>query len=255
MSNTSLVLGLEGDISLSQFAAAVSHFHNLVIYLSDDVAGDTQIIWDVEDLQVGSAIISVAGRADAEEPILQVVSAFELVGQALQESQPIPFSKAVAKEAKAITELIDQGMKAIRFGTARMEAIILTVWMMRENINTKPMIAFGTVKGRVQSISNRGKSRFTLYDSVFDKPVSCYINDDQNAIFADIWDKNVVVTGQITRQPDSGQPVSVRDISNIDVVPSIVAGSYRQARGILAGIDDPLEPADVSIRRLRDANN
>ena len=254
MPDTTLVLALEGDVRLDQFSEAVSHFHKLLLQLTQEVAADTKIEWDLEDLQYGSAIMAVAGRADTDEPVLRVVTAFEDVGQSLQRHEPIAFSRHVAREAEALTKLISGDIKAVRLGTAHKEAIIYGLFDSKKITTAKPMVSFGTLKGRVQSISNRGKLRFTLYDAVFDKPVSCYVKEDRQDILTDIWDKVVFVSGRVTRQPDSGQPVSVREITSIDFVPIIEAGSYRKARGILAGLGDD-EPAEVSIRRLRDAEN
>lgn len=254
MPETTLVLALEGDVTLNQFSDAVNHFYKLLQNLTHEVAADTQIEWDLEDLQYGSAILAVAGRAETEEPVLRVISAFENVGQSLQQHEPIPFSRQVAKEAEALTKLINGDIKAVRLGTARKEAIIYSLFDARKISTSKPMVSFGAVKGRVQAISNRGKLRFTLYDAVFDKPVSCYVKEDRQEILTDIWDKVVFVSGRVTRQPDSGQPVSIREITSIDFVQIIEPGSYRKARGILAGMGDT-EPAEISIRRLRDAEN
>lgn len=254
MPDTTVTFALEGDVTLDQFSEAVRHFNNLLLQLTQEVAADTKIEWDIEDLRSGSAILAVAGRADSDEPVQRVVSAFEDVGQSLQQHAPISYSRHVVREAEAITKLISTDIKAVRFSTARVEAIIYGTFDAKKIGFTKPMVSFGTVKGRVQSISNRGKLRFTLYDSVFDRPVSCYVSEEQQNILLDIWDKVVFVSGRVTRQPDSGQPVSVREVKVIDIVPMIEPGSYRQARGALAEAT-AVEPAEVSIRRMRDAEN
>jgi hypothetical protein len=254
MPDTTLVIALEGDVRLDQFAKAVTHFQKLLSQLTLEVAANTEIEWDIEDLQYGSAIMAVAGRADTEEPVLRVISAFEDVGQSLQQYEPIPFSPHVAREAESLTKLISGNLKAVRLGTARKEAIIYGLFDAKKISAAKSMVSFGSVKGRVQSISNRGKLRFTLYDAVFDQPISCYVKEDRQDILTDIWDKIVFVSGRVTRQPTTGQPVSVREISSIEVVSMIEPGSYRKARGVLAGGGEP-EPAEFSLRRLRDAAN
>lgn len=254
MPDTTLVFALEGEVTLAEFTDAVNHFQKLLLQLTQEVAADTKIEWDLEDLQYGSAIMAVAGRSDDDASVLRVISAFEDVGQSLQQHNPIPFSRHVAREAEALTKLIGQDITAVRLSTARKEAIIYGVFDVQKITQAKPMIAFGTVKGRVQSISNRGKLRFTLYDAVFDKPVNCFVAENRQEILTDIWDQQVFVSGRVTRQPDIGQPISVREITSIDFVPVVQPGSYRKARGILAGISDA-EPAEISIRRLRDAEN
>lgn len=254
MPDTTVVLALEGDVNLEQFSEAVNRFKTLLNLLAQEVAADTKIEWDLEDLQYGSAIMAVDGRADTDEPVLRVVSAFEDVGQSLQQHQPIRYSRHVAREAEALTKLIGNDIKVVRLGTARKEAIIYGLFDSKQQKTAQPLVSFGTVKGRVQSISNRGKLRFMLYDAVFDKPVSCYLQEEYQHLLTDIWDKIVFVSGRVTRQPDSGQPVSVREITSIDFVPIVTPGSYRKARGVLANQETP-EPAEISIRRLRDAEN
>lgn len=254
MAETTLVLALEGDVRLDQFSEAVTQFQKLLQQLTQEVASDTKINWDLEDLQYGSAIMTVSGRADNDEPVLRVIKAFEDIGQALQQHQPLTFSRHVAKTAEALTRLISDDIKAVRLGTAHKEAIIYGVFDAKQVNTSQPMVSFGTVKGRVQSISNRKQLRFTLYDAVFDKPISCYVSEDRRAILTDIWDRIVFVTGRVTRQPDTGQPVSVREVIDIDFVPIMEAGGYRRARGVLADVIDT-EPAEISIRRLRDAED
>lgn len=214
MADTTLIFALEGEVTLEQFAEAIQHFYNLLARLTQEVAADVKIEWDLEDLQYGSAVIAVTGRAETDEPVLKVVSAFEEIGQALQHFEPVRFSRQVAKEAEALTRLIDQNITSVRLSTARTEAIIYGAFNPKRLRTPQPMIALGTVKGRVQAISNRGKLRFTLYDALFDQPTHCFVREDQQTLLTDIWDKLVIVTGRVTRQPDSGQPVSVREITS-----------------------------------------
>lgn len=251
MPDTTLVLTLEGEVTLNQLTAAMTHFQKLLTALAQEVGADTPIEWDLEDLQHGSAILAFAGRAEQDEPVQRVVAAFEDVAQALQQHTPIPFSRQVAHAGQALTQLIDHRVKAVRLGTARQEAIIYSLFDAKKLGTSKPLVSMGAVKGRVQSISNRKTPTFTLYDAVFDTAVSCYLDAAQQDTLTDVWDKTVFVSGAVTRQPDSGKPISVRNITDISVVPLVSPGSYRQARGIFAGLSD--EPAEVSIRRLRDA--
>jgi hypothetical protein len=62
--DTTLTLALEGDVTLAQFANAVDHFHKLLRNLTEEVAADHDIQWDLEDLHYGSAMITVVGHSD-----------------------------------------------------------------------------------------------------------------------------------------------------------------------------------------------
>lgn len=254
MSDNTLTIALEGDVKLSEFNTAMRHFQSLVDLLSRELAEGTEIDWMIEDLYYGSAIATVAGIALEDEPVLKVVDAYSKVGQSLERREPIPFSSAVAREAGKIAAVVSDKIIAVRFQTADTEATIYGAYDAERLSTPSKLISFGSVKGRVQAISNRGKLRFTLYDSIFDKQVSCYLQDGQETQMREIWGKQVFVTGQVTREPEFGRATAVRNITSIDPVIEIKSGSYRDTRGILPWtVGD--EPAEVSIRRVRDGEN
>ena len=68
-----------------------------------------------------------------------------------------------------------------------------------------------------------------------------------------IWGKLVTVTGRVTRDGETGQARAVREITAIDPIPEVKPGSYKIARGALPWQEGD-EPAEVSLRRLRDEN-
>lgn len=251
MIDNSLTIALEGDVLLPQLVEMVQRFQNLADLLSHEIAPDVEIQWLVEDLQAGSALATVVGLASEPEPVLEVVRGYNKVGYALQANEPIPFSDAVRREARALTKIVGEKVTAIRFETALSDYVVYSAANPQKKTPT-PRVSFGAVKGQVQALTSRGQLRFILYDSVFDKPVSCYAQEDQSDILRDIWGKKVVVSGRVTREPELGRAISIRDITAIDEVREPVAGSYKLARGIFQWSEGD-EPAEVSIRRLRDA--
>jgi len=88
---------------------------------------------------------------------------------------------------------------------------------------------------------------------LFDKPIPCFIEENQKEMVAQYWDKDVFVSGEIVRHPETGTPIRMQHITNIELVPPSEPGSYKNARGILAGLWD--EPSEVLIRRLRDGED
>jgi len=112
--------------------------------------------------------------------------------------------------------------------------------------------AYGAVEGRVQTVTSRRGLRFTLYDSLYDHAVSCYLGEKQEELMRGVWGRRAVVEGWISRDPISGRPVAIRRIFNVTVLPDVAPGSYEKARGAL-----PYDPADVApeerVRQVRDA--
>ena len=252
MTDNTLTIALEGDVLLPQFVETMMRFKNLVDLLSREVAPDAEINWLIEDLQAGSAMATVAGVADEPEPITRVVEGYSRIGSVLQRGDPIPFSDGVRREAVAITKVIHNQLTAVRFETAESDNIIYGEFAVQSQTARVPHISFGAVSGRVQTLSSRGKLKFTLYDAVLDKPVNCYLNDGQEDLMREIWGQQVIVVGRITREPDKGRAVNVRNITAVERVKQIRPDSFRNARGILVWSAGD-EPAEASVRRLRDA--
>ena len=92
----------------------------------------------------------------------------------------------------------------------------------------------------------------TLYDSVFDKAASCYLETGQDSIMRDAWGRRAIVEGMVTRDPESARPLIVRRISHVELVTEYPPGSYRLARGILPRRSGDPTPEEA-IRRVRDA--
>jgi hypothetical protein len=261
MADDSLTLALTGDdIPLADFAVAVSRFRSLVDALTAEVATGSDIEWVLTALDFSSAITTVRGRttkADADGQVQRVIRAYEEAGDAVVRGVPIPYSSKVAGEVVALTSLINGKIKSIRLETAEREIIVLTPHTAQPAAVTVALApagggSYGAVEGRVQTLTNRGALRFTLYDTLNDRAVACYLAEGREDLMRDVWGKRAIVEGWVQRDPLTGRALSVRRVSEITVLPENEPGSYRAARGIL-----PLRPGDllpeVMVRRLRDA--
>lgn len=251
MADNTLTVALEGEVTLHQFAEMILRFRNLVDLLSREIAPDAEITWLIDELQGGSALATFVGIAKEEDDVIRVVKGYGSVGDALQRRETIPYNEGIAREARALTSVITEDVVSLRFVTAESDSIIYGAFDAVRQPSIAKKVSFGSVKGRVQSLNSRGKLKFTLYDSTFDKAVPCYVQEDNIDLLREIWGKNVIVTGRITREPENGRPVSVREITAIDPVIEAIPGSYKLARGIFQWAEGD-EPAEVSVRRLRD---
>jgi hypothetical protein len=246
-------------VPLADFALAISEFHNLIKALSTEI-GDGTVDWVIEQLDTSSAIATVRGLGERER-VERVVRAYSEVGSALQERRSLPFSHAVQKAATGLKNVLGHRVRTIRFETAEREIIVRKQELTGELSfkgelvaelikGQSPSGAFGAIQGRVQTLTNRGGLRFTLYDLVNDKAVSCYLKEGYEDRMRDAWGRLAVVIGLITRDPVTGRPLSVRQVTDVTIMPE-ETGSYRDARGVSPPLTD-LSPEDA-IRRLRDA--
>jgi hypothetical protein len=111
--------------------------------------------------------------------------------------------------------------------------------------------AYGAVEGRIQTLTSRGGLRFTLYDSLHDKAVSCYLAEDLEDIMRDAWGRRAIIEGRVSRDAKSGRPLAVRGITTLQVLPEIAPEKYRDLRGIARSTSGL--SVEEAIKRLRDA--
>jgi len=250
MANDMLTLALEGDVDLQEFASAINSFNLLLSQLSREVGGNAKIEWMVDELHAGSATATFRGIYPEITPVENVVNAYEAVGDALSTGRDIPFSATVKKHASALTNIMNGKITALIFETPSRE-IFISGKVQGEK--TEPMkYTYGTVKGTIETLSKHKRLSFTLWDSVFNKPVHCYFKPGEEENMRDVWGKKAVVSGRVARQPKTGRAIIVRDVNYVRAVEEVEPGSYKRARGALPWGKG--ESAEDMIRRLRDAN-
>lgn len=231
MANKTLTIALNGDVPLISFIDALRHFHGLLRALQHEVGGDADVSWTIEELQSGSAIAEVRGDYPEAQVLEKIAGAYRAVGHALQANAPIPYSERVEREARAITAVLDGPITSIRF-TADDDDVIISSNVRAE----RPMSvgAYGGVEGYVHTLTSRNKLSFTLYDVLFDRAVPCYLRVGQEEMMRGVWGKRAIVIGYVSRDPLTGRPVTIRDVSTVQVVEDVAPGAYREARGMLA---------------------
>jgi hypothetical protein len=254
MAVDTVTLALSGDVSLDDFSLAVSRLKNLLTALAKEVAGGVTILWLVDALDTGSALTAYRGSLANGGELAQlerVVRAYGEVGQTLERNGVIT-SRAVEKEARELLKVLQGGrVEALRFETPEIDATISAAPEDRPKSTTTE--AYGAIEGRIQTLSRRGGLRFTLYDTLNDRAVSCYLAEDfDQELMRNAWGRRAIVEGWIKRDAASGRPLTVRRVSNVVVRPEAEPGSYREARAAIPLSDLELLP-ELVIRRLRDA--
>lgn len=249
---------VSGEVALSDFAKAIAHFDNLMKNLSS-ASGGPDVVWIIHDLEISSAIATARGIGEPER-VEKVVHDYETVGSALEQDSPIPFPSQVQRAAYGLRKIVRGKIESITLETASREAIIRPPSTKKARIGIeeptellvarRPTVSLGSIHGRVQTLTNRGGLRFTLYDLLHDKAVSCYLKEGYEEIMRDAWGKLAVVTGLVTRDPLSGRPLSIRQVGQV-VKEEEEMGDYRAASGVSPPLTD-ISPEEA-IRRLRDA--
>lgn len=255
MASDTVTLVLDGSPSLDDLATALAGLRGVLDSLGAQVARDRPITWTVSALETGSAVHTFLGTNQAPEVVHEVSRRFLEFGHALGRGALSVEGQALRTAGGMLLGILNGRVPSLRLETADDEAVVLADRRSASDGSTASGHgggAYGAVIGRVQTLSNRGSLRFTLYDQLHDRAVSCYLSEGQEDIMRGVWDRVALVKGWVKRDPASGRPTSVRRIR--DVIPREEGrvGDWRHAAGVLASVG-VREPAEVTIRRLRDA--
>jgi hypothetical protein len=257
MAQDQITLGLDGDVFLPEFVTAMESFYYLVETLVMEVAQNEFIEWRVTHLERGGTALATVQGVGNPVPVERVVHAYEAVGEALESGSSLPFPGKVEAQARRLTGFINGRIHAVRFETADKDAIVERSFVGQLNDPAPvikagpPLISYGAVMGRVQTLSSRGQLRFTLYDLLDDRAISCYLAEGQEDLMRDAWGKVAVVEGRLRRDRTTGRPVTLRQVTDVRVLDR-APDAWKQARGAV-----PVAPggpsAEEVIRQLRDA--
>ncbi len=251
MPKDTLTFALEGDVTLNNFAGALSEFNALLNNLSKEVGNNAAIDWMVEELYSGSAIATFHGFFEDMKVVETVVDAYEVVGDALANGSEMPFSDAVRRNAWNITNILNGQITSVRFETPARDFVISGKTLAGAK-STPMKYSLGTVKGMIQTVSMRKKLSFTIWDALFDKSVNCYLKEGDEERMRSVWGKRAVVSGKIGRQAETGRPIVIREVKDIRVLEEPEPGSYKRARGVLPWQKGDEKPEET-LRRLRNA--
>lgn len=267
--DNTVTLVLNGDVSLEEFSKAIGSFAELIKALSAE-SGDPTMDWIVQDLQVSSSMATAAVLVGEEEKIQAVINGYADVGSALENKTDIKHSEAVKVAARKIISITDKRVRSVSFDTEKRAALVrlhkpeievpsAAALPVASSTSSYPLqvvraagAAYGAVQGRIQTLTNRGNLRFTLFDLHYDKAVSCYFAEGKQEAILGLWGKLATVEGYVTRDPLTGRPLSIRQVDNITpLAESESPYDYQQARGVAPSLTG-LSAVDA-IRRIRDA--
>ncbi len=245
MPQSTITFELGGHVDIERMDQGITAFRKLIVALT----GKAKVTWVVEDLQPGSAMVTVRGEGQDPDAVHAVVQEYAKIGKALQNKESIPGSYRIIKSVNAVKKLA-ASQDYVRLETS--ESSYLVYDDGKTPLEPAITVAIGAVAGRVQVLSNRGRLRFNLYDTVHDKAVSCYLSQGQEELMREAWGQRATVSGQVYRDRATGRPLAVRQIMGIEILQEIASGSYREARGAVSWQPGNMLPEDA-IRRLRDA--
>ena len=147
-----------------------------------------------------------------------MVTAYDRVGTALANGGPVPYSDAISAHTDQLTGLIIGSVTSVRF---RIESRVHEVQrpVVRALLEVQPpMESLGAVEGVVDTLAWRRGTRYVVYPDDGSGSLPCYVSADLEDEISRLWRKRVRVVGLLRRDSGSGQPLSIRDVTNIEVL-------------------------------------
>ncbi len=251
MSKETITFALDGTVTLELFANALEKLNSLLQSLSKEVVNNASIEWNIEELIAGSASATFRGESKDTIAVERVVEAYESIGEALAYGAEIPFPEHIRRNALDITDIMNGKITSIRFETSDRDFVISS--KPKSGEKTAPIkYSLGSVKGKIQTVSSRKRLSFIVWDSLYDRPVRCYLKEGEEELIRKAWGKLAIVSGKIGRQVETGRPIVIREVNSIRTIDEPEPGSYKKAKGIFPWKPGDEEP-EILLRRLRDA--
>lgn len=83
--------------------------------------------------------------------------------------------------------------------------------------------SFGSVEGLVEKLAQDHAAKFAVCPDGALRGVPCFLSDEHEATMAGLRRKSVRVTGLLRRDLSTGRPLSIREVTNIEVLEPPVA--------------------------------
>ena len=252
MRNDTLTFALDGQVTIDTLVKSVVELRKVVSGLTREVAPGANLDWIVEDLRGGSMAVEMRGSPGPESDLTDVEAvsdAWLALGRQMAEGSEPAYSADVVRSCRELRRIAHGGDNRMTFGNTIDDVVIRTDAQVRTPAPTKSR---GSVTGRIQTISRRRSLKFTLYELRTDVAVQCYLGSDQQELMRERWGRLACVRGTLTRDFDSGRPLSVRQITDIEIMDDLPVHHFERGRGV-----SPWRPGDTPseeiIRELRDA--
>jgi len=207
--------GPRGPADLSDFANAVVALRNALKNVCRCATGNDELGFDVEELQVGSAIVGAAPMPGAGSSGLIVVDLFGQTVKALENLLPIDprIDYSTLYAFNGFASLARKGDTTLLIGNTKLTARFADrVAQLLEPESTSR----GSVAGRLEGVSIHGGTSFTLYPPGGEH-VECIVNRGFDDLLQALG-KSVRVYGMLHFARTKSFPVRV-DIDTFEVMP------------------------------------
>jgi hypothetical protein len=237
---TDLTLEVSGHtVTTDKFLRSVRSFFVILTEVTREVGGKPKAVEWIVSVKGGSNLVQVVPQPGYDPAVINLVTDAVAAGIAQiedNEVQPTNFNE------RALRGLRDLGGVV---GRTDIDDTTVRVWVRRNPINvTHKAVAnvtgllasehadYGSIEGRLQTVTERGRLQFIVYDRLWDKPIRCFIPDHLIDEAVAAFRGRVEVYGLIRYRKD-GRPVSIEANEIVPFPPDAEIPSFREVYGIL----------------------
>jgi len=234
-----LILELKGEsITIEKFRKGVDAFFGVVESITESIYHEKKIHWLVQ-VKAGSNLVCV--KAAPQTPFKVVENIKQAIKQGIETledkaEQPKDFSLDAIKKLQVLAQLEsvkeeDDTRVQVWVGQIPLRITHNTVAhiadIIREEAND-----YGSVQGRLQTISERGGFYFVIYEPIWDKSIRCKMSQELITEALNYFGKRVEVIGLIKYRKD-GSPISIKVEQIIPFPEEKDIPGFQSVRGIL----------------------
>ena len=226
-------------ITPDKFLRSVRSFFAILNEVTREVGGKPSAVRWAVAVKHGSNLVQVSPQPGYDPAIISVVT--DAVADGIsqieeREARPDHFSEKALRSLRDLSNVV---------GRTSNDDTTVRVWVRRNPIdvtakagaNVIGLLAskyedYGSIEGRLQTLTERGRLQFIVYERLWDMQARCYIPDNLVKVALSAFGSRVEVYGQIRYRKD-GNPVSI-DVDEIRAFPATEnIPSFRDVHGIL----------------------
>lgn len=238
----------EDLVPVRSFLTVVQHALSILKDLEHGPSAEPPAEWKVSAASLQSPLSFTIGSDASNSPALvrEYLAIFEQTESSIESVQS-KWSERVLQNAKSLVSVLNDGISQITFATQGTEPVSPT---QRVAATVDYFLApayedYGTLEGRLETLSVHGKTRFNIYDPLTGRAIACYFPIEQLEEAHAAFPKRVAVSGR-TKYSRMGNPVSIH-VESIRVLEGDVQLSQLADTDLTGGMD-----SGKYVRGLRD---
>lgn len=203
----SLVLTLDGPLTSDKFRKAINSFFRMIENVSDSATATANSIEWLVKVREGSAVVEAQATPN-NVPLEKIPVAINAVRVGLHslesgaKERPAHFNDSAMNAVKELSSLVEKDVFVKIGGSGQIERLSAQSIASVDSVLEASYADFGTIEGKLQSISGRKGYQFTIYEDLTDHGVKCFFGPDLLEQVFTAFERRISVWGKIRYRKD-----------------------------------------------------